>query len=471
MPQSIYDPGFAPFGGGSHQTVLHPVVLIAVVLVAVLTFSLPRKYLLFPLVLGLLVIPSGQNLYFGGVHVYIRYLLILVGFARMVASRLMSRDDLLPGGFSMLDKVFLLWATYRAASGVLMFMQTGAIPGAAALLWETMGGYLLFRYLVRTEEDVLRAVKALAIVAMVAGVGMIYEQMTLQNLFGQLGGISSVPMLRNGHARSQGMFQQSLTAGAFGATMFPLFFWLWKRGKSRFLGIAGATAASVMAFTATTSTPILAWLGSILVIFLWPIRKNMRLVRWGIVLALIACQLVMNAPVYFVVAHIDLSGGSTGWDRAMLIDNLIRHFGSWWLVGTHDNVNWGYDSWDSCNQFVSEGIGGGLVCFICFIAMFILCFKQIGIARKAVEGDRKREWLIWLFGAALFAQVLAYFGIDYFDQSKYVWYLLLIMIGVITTASRSALVASDSPHREFAAAEPAQDEFWPALGSVDTWAN
>lgn len=464
MPRSKYDPGFAAFGGGSTQNVLHPAVAGALILLALLTFFLPRKYIVVPLLLGLLLIPSGQNLYLAGLHVYTGLLLLLFGWLRIIGSKLSSGADVLPGGIGRLDKVFLVWATYRAAAGVLMFMQAGAIPASVSLLYQTLGAYFLFRSLVRTEEDIVLAMKALAIVAMVAAAGMVYEQITLQNLFGQLGGISAVPMLRSGRARSQGMFQQSLTAGAFGATLFPLFFWLWKRGKSWFLGLSGALACIVIVYTATTSTPILAWLGGIIAICMWPIRKKMRLVRWGIILALIGVQLVMSAPFYFVLAHIDLSGGSTGWDRAMLIDNLIRHFGSWWLVGTHDNVNWGYDSWDSCNQFVSEGIGGGLVCFICFIAMFVLCFKRIGKARQAVEGDRRKEWLVWLFAATLFAQVLAYFGIDYFDQSKYLWYLLLVMIGVATTTAPAIPVASESSNVEFAGGQLAVDRFWPVVG-------
>lgn len=449
MTRSKYDPGFAAFGGGATESVLHPAVLVALIIAALSIFFLPRRYVVVPLLLGLLLIPSGQNLYLGGVHVYTSRQILLFGWIRVLGSKSMD-DGFLPRGFCTTDKLFLIWATYRAAAGVLMFMQAGAIPGSLAILWDALGGYFLFRYFIRTEEDIIRALKALSIVAIIAAAGMINEQVTRQNLFGQLGGIAAVPGIRNGHARSQGMFQQSLTAGAFGGTIWPLFLWLWKRGRSRIFGWLGAIAATVMVFTATTSTPILAWLGGILAICLWPIRRSMRVVRWGIILSLIALQMVMNAPVYFVIARIDLSGGSTAWDRAMLIDNLVRHFGSWWMVGTHDNVNWGYDSWDSCNQFVSEGIGGGLVCFTCFIALFVVCFKQIGIGRKAMENDRRKEWLIWLFAATLFAQVLAYFGIDYFDQSKFVWYLILVMIGVATAAASTVGVSAESQQSECA---------------------
>src|ERR1017187_730209 len=233
MQQSQYDPGYKAFGGGSTGSVLHPAVLVAVIVVALLTLVLPRKYVIVPLLLGLLLIPAGQNLYVGGLHFYTYRLLLLVGWIRIIGSRLWSNGKLLPGGFGKMDKLFTVWAVYRAVAGVLDFMQAGVIPIQVALLWDAVGGYFLFRCLVRNEEDVLRALKALAIVAVVAAAGMIHEQTALENWFGRLGGLNHVPEVRNGRIRSQGCFEHALIAGAFGATMFPLFFWLWQRGKSR----------------------------------------------------------------------------------------------------------------------------------------------------------------------------------------------------------------------------------------------
>jgi hypothetical protein len=158
----------------------------------------------------------------------------------------------------------------------------------------------------------------------------------------------------------------------------------------------------------------------------------MRVVRWGIVLALVALHLLMKAPIWYVMARVDFAGGSSGWERAFLIDTFTRHVGDWWLIGTHDNVNWGWDMWDQCNQYVSEGETGGLVALGCFIAMIVICFKKIGNARKAVEGNHRKEWLFWLMGAAMFAQLMAFMGVDYFDQSRFGWYVLLVIIPVAT---------------------------------------
>jgi hypothetical protein len=441
-PQSIYDPGYAAFGGGSTGSVLHPLVLALVILIGILVFLLPRRYVIIPLIFGILLIPRGQNLYIGGSHWYVFRLLILLGWARIAKIKLTSRTQLMPGRVNILDKLFLTWAGYKAISVILLFGEMGAVINQAAFLLDSIGGYFLFRCLVQDEEDILRVIKVFAVASVVVTAGMIYEHETARNMFAFLGGIRPVPEIRNGKIRAQAIFAHSLLAGSFGATTFPLFLWLWKRGKARFLASIGIVCSVMISFAALTSTPIATLAGTVAALFLFPIRKNMRLVRWGIVIAIIFLQLMMKAPFWFALARIDLVGGSTGWDRAMMIDNFVRHFWDWWLIGTHDNMNWGWDMWDQANQFVMEGETGGLVALTCFIAMISICFRWIGKARKAVEGDRSREWLFWLFGVALFAHVLAYFGIDYFDQSKFIWYVFLVMVSVVTLRPREALAPS-----------------------------
>jgi hypothetical protein len=64
--------------------------------------------------------------------------------------------------------------------------------------------------------------------------------------------------------------------------------------------------------------------------------------------------------------------------------------------------------------------------------MICICFSRIGTARKAVAGDSKKEWFFWIFGAALFSHVVAFFGISYFDQTRFVWFALLAMIATAT---------------------------------------
>jgi hypothetical protein len=58
---------------------------------------------------------------------------------------------------------------------------------------------------------------------------------------------------------------------------------------------------------------------------------------------------------------------------------------------------------------------------------------------------------LWAFGCTLFATVVGYFGIWYFDQSILIWYALLAMIGAITS---TALAKAPATEKEPANAAP-----------------
>jgi hypothetical protein len=93
---------------------------------------------------------------------------------------------------------------------------------------------------------------------------------------------------------------------------------------------------------------------------------------------------------------------------------------------------------DLCEQWVAEGETGGLATFVCFILLVSHSFGRIGRARKRMLRDRKQEWLLWFIGVALFSHVVAFFGISYFDQTKFSWFALLCIISVATTPAAAA---------------------------------
>jgi len=156
----------------------------------------------------------------------------------------------------------------------------------------------------------------------------------------------------------------------------------------------------------------------------------------------------MKAPVWFLIARIDLTGGSSGYHRAELVDQFLTRIGEWWLVGTNAAGTWGYDMWDQQNQFVAVGITGGLVAFVCFVAMIACAWRLLGLARRKFDGTPS-EAMYWLFGVALFVNVVAFFGANLYDQSKFEWFFLLASTSVVTSAAlrSSAARASQSPLR------------------------
>jgi len=126
------------------------------------------------------------------------------------------------------------------------------------------------------------------------------------------------------------------------------------------------------------------------------------------------------------------------------------------LVGTDSNGSWGYLMFDTSNQYIQQGITGGLVSLIFFIATIVEGFRCIGRKRKSAQlVNRRSEWFVWLLGVALFANVMAFFGISYFDQTRVGWCVLLAMISavtasVVTAKPRTFSAEAAEPFVEFA---------------------
>ncbi|MGA2071881.1 MAG: hypothetical protein ABSH52_00130 [Terriglobia bacterium] len=379
-------------------------MLIAIVLI----FSLRRQRAITPFLLAYFTIPVPQVLVLGGIHFTMHQILIFTVLARMVAFR--GAEGRFAGGFNALDRVAVLWALAAFIIPCVQWMEVQAVIKLLGDLVINLGGYLAVRFLIPDLETLRRAVKVMALICLFQGVCMMSELFTYENVFYFAGG--QWPSARSHNIRAEGAMG-GLYGGALAGVLIPLFIWLWTERKSRLAACAGIAGATAMGFASHASTAWMAYGGSILGLCFWPLRKQMRLLRWGIVAALIGLHLVMHGPVWSLIEHIDVTGGSSSYHRYMLVDNTIRHFSQWWLLGYRYPAAWGFDMWDLCNQFVSAAVTGGLLTLVLFIMIYIRGFGAIGRARKRVEGDRHQEWFFWCLSSVLFANVVASFGINY----------------------------------------------------------
>jgi len=441
VPQNLY------FGGGASSTVISPVAVGLLAIIFALIFVLPRKYVLIPVLFGAFLIPQGNVLVVAGAHLMPSRVIALGGLLLLVWVRLSSRGFLFVSRLNSMDVVFSLWAICHAAAFILLWKSSDAMFNQAGFLVSSFGMYFFLRYLIRDESDIYRVIKILAILVAINALGMLYEQVTRQNLFDFLGGVQYASAMRGGYIRSQGAFQHPILAGVFGATLMPLFVLLWKTKRSRMLAVVGLISSTVMVITSFSSTPVLAYAAGIVGICFWPMRKHMRPLRWELIPGLAAVQLIMRAPLWDLIDRADVFKVSSGHQRAMLVNNFIRQFGDWWLVGTRNNAYWGTEMWDTSNQYVQEGESGGLLAFALLIAIISVGFGRLGDARKAVEGDRKREWFFWLLGVALFANVTAFFGVSYWDQTQVAWILLLVLICAATAKAKKPDQVTESDFR------------------------
>jgi hypothetical protein len=431
------------FGGGATATVLHPAVLAAMLLATVLFLVLPRKYVIVPVMFTMFLIPFGQQFYVAGIHLFVCRILILVAFIRVHISKVPKQRSPYAGGWNSIDTAFTCYVVVSAAATMAQYPDPGALVNQIGYLWDYLVGYLLMRSLIWNEKDIFLVVKCFSGLMVLLAAAMVIEQVKMVNVFGLLGGVASVPEVREGKIRSQAVFQHSLTAGTFAATAIPLFCLLWKNAKAKLLAAVGVVAATVMTVTTQTSTSLLTYAAGLGALFLWPVRKKMKMVRTGLVVVLVGLHLVMKAPVWFLIARIDLTGSSSSYHRAELIDQFVNHFSSWWLIGTKDAATWGWDMWDAQNMYVSVGEAGGLAALVFYILVISRSFAKLGDARKRAR-TKQQEWFLWFLGAAMFANVVAFFGVNYFDQSRVAWFTLISMVCACTGPMLKSEPASKS---------------------------
>ena len=433
-----------PFGTGG-ETYVHPAVALAMFVVGIVVFCVPRKYVIVPLLVAAFIIPMDQVVVLGTFHFQMLRILILLGWIRVIATKLSSGVRLFSQGWNAIDTTVTLWASVTAVNVVLLWQESAAFNNQLGTLYTVFGIYFLLRCLIRDSSDIDHAIRSLAYVAAIIAVIMVVEQATGRNPYAFLGGARAwtreTLINREDTFRAMGSFQHPILAGTFGGILLPFFIMIWRKDKRT--AWVGAISATLIVITSHSSTPLLAYAAALVAVCLWPIREWMRPVRWGLFITLTMLHVVMKAPVWALVARIDLTGGSSSYHRFMLIDECIRHFGEWWLLGTKNFAAWGWDMWDLANQYVAIADTSGLLPLILFIAIIVFAFKFIGKSRKAARGRKLDEFYLWMLGGALFTNVVAFFGISYFDQTMVIWYALLAMVPAAGMAANKAVARSE----------------------------
>ena len=462
----------ARFGGGLAETALNPYAMLVVLIACLLILLLPRKYVVIPLLIPSFLLPLGQVIVVGSLHFMMFRILIIVALIRLMWRELPS----LGHQFRMnaIDKAFVLWIFSSVVAFTLLWGEWGAFVQRMGTLLNALGIYFVLRFVCRDLKDVDRTTKVFAVVCAVAAACMLYERSTGRNLFHVFGGVPEFTGIREGQLRAQGPFAHPILAGTFGATLVPLFIGLWwQNTKSRTLAVAGTVSATVIAITAASSTALVAYAAGVGALLFWPLRKWMRWFRWGVVVTLIGLHIVMKAPVWSLIGRFDVVGGSSGYHRYFLVDQFIRRFGEWWLVGIKSTNGWGWDMWDTSNQYVETGVTGGVVTLIFFFAVIVYCFKALGKARKTARGTPGAQHRLWCLGSTFFANLVGFFGITYFDQTSLYWYALIAMISAVTVATlamsseKAASAAVPVPDYNGLAlnAQPAGTRDWPGVSA------
>jgi hypothetical protein len=216
--------------------------------------------------------------------------------------------------------------------------------------------------------------------------------------------------------------------------------YLWKSHRKH--AWAGLFSTGMIIITSTSSGPIMMLLFILFGLAIWKIRTHLNTLRWLSVTAVFFLNAVMKDPVYFLMARIDISGGSTGWHRARLIQSSFEHLNEWWFAGTDYTRHWmptGIPAnsihTDITNHLIAMGVMGGLPLMMLWIMVLVAAFGTVGRAlRENADASTGHQFLIWLLGAILFGHVCNSFSISLYDQSVVFFYLILAGIGAVHSA-------------------------------------
>jgi len=403
---------------------VNPLLVVFAIVLLVAQFVLPRRFAFMPLLIAACHLPNVPVV----TSITVVRLLVLAGLLRASASGIFVWSARQP-----LDRLLVLWACWAILSSFGHVAKDNYNPLTVhmSMAFDYVATYLYARAYLRGQEDLVRFSKCLALILVPLALLLLVEKATGRNVYAAVGATIEEAWVRGGKIRAAGPFGNAILAGTVGGVCFPLMIML-RRGAPRF-ALMGLMACVVIIVCSASSTPVMCLFAGVMALALWRWRGCLPQIRIGIIAMIIALAVVMNAPVWFLIARIDITGGSTSWHRAELIDQAVKHIGEWWLIGTDYTrhwmaygIQWSQDHVDITNHYVQMGVRGGILLMFLFIVILFKSFQVLGREMEAMRntGDRS-EFTLWCVGAALFVHAFTFMAISYFDQS-YVFFCMLI---------------------------------------------
>jgi hypothetical protein len=234
--------------------------------------------------------------------------------------------------------------------------------------------------------------------------------------------------------------------GLFWATLVPVFVSFAKGKQSKHLFWGAAAAASIMTYLTASSTPLLTLIAVILFLLLFPYRRHGRQVAWAACGLTVVLHMVMQAPVWHLISRVNIIGGSTGWHRFNLIDQTIKHFGEWMLLGTRNTEHWGTGLLDITNQYCFEAVQGGLVTLVIFVFLLVMAIRVTG-GWSLTKMPAEHQWFAWGLCVCLLGHCISFFGASYFGQIKVLLYLTFSLVGLVAEKLQSSLLVTQERSR------------------------
>jgi hypothetical protein len=441
---------FAQYG----VTNLHPLALGFMVCMTVLALAPKRSAVILAVLLVCVLMPMEQRVVIGGLDFSMLRLILLVAWIRVFV-----KGEHRGLRFGKLDRLVVLWVLSASLFYVLRVGQSGIVY-RLGVSFDVLTSFFLIRALVRTPDQVLALWRNLAWIVLLLSPFMIYEAVAQHNWFGifKYGGFDIVDV-RNGRVRAKGPFSHPILLGTFGSVAMPVFVGiLLGRRKERLLFASACVGATIITVTSGSSGAVLAWGVGALGWGIWRFRKHMRLMLRVAICMAVVIHFVREQPVWHLIGRLTSITGGDGYHRFQLIDAFIRNFTEWALVGTDSTAHWGWGLQDTTNQYVAEGITGGLVTFVLFIVVLRVSFVQLRLARELFERLKGPTslWalLAWGSSVSLAAHCVSFIGVSYFGQMLQFFVCFVATVPAFARSRRPQRVISSAARRSSRARTP-----------------
>lgn len=366
-------------------------------------------------------VPMNQRLIIANLDFTILRILILVGVLR-----LLTRNETRVIKWNSFDKLILSWVIIGSIVYIIRWWNFDAVINRSGVMFDCLGMYWLTRHAIRNWNDIIYSIKIFAFFAIVSAPLIALEKFRQPSFFEIFGPVAA--QFHAGRFRCAGPFPHYIMMGCFWASLLPFFYACIKANADKWFYLLAITAALSNVYFSASSTPIITVITIILFWNIYKYRMYGKALLWSTCTGLFFLHLIMNNPVWHLIARVNIFGGSTGWHRYFLFDNFIKNISEWFFLGTKSTAHWGHAQSDLTNQFVLEGVRGGFITLIIFI---LVIYKAIQIPGRysLQETNQEVKWLSWGICVAMLGHFITFWGVSYFGQINMLLYMTFAFVG------------------------------------------
>lgn len=413
-------------------------ITITIILI-LMVFFIPRKWILLPFIMAACIVPAEQRLIFMDLDFTPLRMLVISG-----ALKLLITGNNRTIHWNLFDKLFLSWVISGTIIYIIQWHTFSTVIYKSGVILDCLGLYYISRQSLSSWDDVFFTIKLFAFFAILSCPLLIYERVTQESLFKIFG--RSIAMFHRGRFRCCGPFPHSIMMGLFWANLLPLFYGCIKAKKNRIFYSIAIAATGTCVYLSGSSTPIMTVAAIVVFWMIYKYRMYGKGICIGLVCILTALHFTMKAPVWHLVARVNVFSGSTGWHRFQLIDETISHFKEWALFGCRGVEHWGVWAGDITNQYIIEGVTGGFITMLIFILILAYAVSLTGKA-SLIPQTAQNKWICWATCVSILGHSVSFFGVSYFGQITMLLYLQFACVSFISERRNLATAPTEIPIR------------------------